>query len=268
MRLDGKVSIITGSTKGIGRRMAAMFADEGAGVVITGRTEEDGRSLAKEIAEAGGRATFVRADMADEQQVRGIIDHAVSEYGRLDVLVNNAAPIDFIVGAGGDGPVTELTTAALDQIMRVGIYGPVWACKYGIPEMIRTGGGSIINISSYSSNFGLPGVPAYSASKGALNALTRQIAADYGAKGIRSNAIIIGFIASGEMSQMLAAHPIVGKAYDEATLTRSGNPDDIAHAAIYLASDDSAFITGAMLPADGGLATRSAAPDFSALLGG
>lgn len=265
MRLKGKTAIITGSTKGIGRTIATIFAAEGANVVVTGRSAGDGNDVVQDITSRGGKAVFIRADMGDESEVRELVTQAAAEYGHLDILVNNAAAVEFI-GTGGDGSATDLDNDALDLIMKVGLYGPLWACKYAVPLMAESGGGSIVNISSYSSLFGVNGVAAYSASKGALNALTRQMAVDYGRQNIRSNAIVIGFVASGVGSSILDADPVVSQAFKDMTLTRPGQPEDIAWAAVYLASDEAAFITGASLAADGGLTCRSAAPDFSKLL--
>lgn len=265
MRLAGKTALITGSTKGIGRTMAVTFAAEGANVIVTGRSVDAGEAVVAEIAGKGGDARFVAADIGQEADVQRLVDEAVFAYGRIDVLVNNAAPTELAAG-GGDGLLTEVPTSSFDQVMKVGLYGPFWACKYAIPVMQRTGGGSIINISSYAGSFGVPGLPGYSCAKGALNALTRQVAVDFADAGIRSNAIVIGFVVSGGVSDVLASHPVVGKAFRDMTLTRSGTSQDVAWLAVYLASDQAEFISGAFMAADGGLGARSAAPDFSKLL--
>ena len=264
MRLKDKVAFITGATSGIGAVMAQRFAAQGAKVVLAARREDKGKAIVAEIVRAGGQAAFHRMDQGIESDVRTAIEFAVSEFGALNILVNNAGPVDLIQ-SGTDRKVHELTTAAFDQIVRVTLHGPFWCCKYAIPHMIKAGAGSIVNISSIAAVTGLPMVPAYSAAKGALSALTRQIAFDYGANNIRCNGIITGLIVhEGSKGQVDTTEKY--RAYRARHLTRLGVPDDISNAAIYLASDESEFVTGSHLNVEGGILVKSR-PDAELIAG-
>jgi 3-oxoacyl-[acyl-carrier protein] reductase len=261
-RLAGKVAIITGSTKGIGQSIAEVFAVEGAKVVVSGRDVEAGNKVVANIKAAGGEAIFVRADVSVEADVKNLIVATDAKYGRLDILVNNAAPSDFIA-AGNEASVVDMPTESWDYMYKACIYGPFWGCKYGIPVMTRSGGGSIVNVSSMSSKVGLTKLSAYSSAKGALNALTRQVAVEFGKDGIRANAIIIGFIPSGgNASQQVMDDPVAGPIVRSLSLTRMGKPEDVAYASLWLSSDEAEFITGIELPVDGGVLIRPAAPEL------
>jgi NAD(P)-dependent dehydrogenase (short-subunit alcohol dehydrogenase family) len=264
VRLENKVAFITGATSGIGAVMAQRFAAQGASVVIAARREDKGRAVVDRIASAGGRAAFHRMDTAVEDEVRASIEFAVRTFGKLDVLVNNAGPVDLIQ-SGTDRRAHELSTEAFDRIVRVTLYGPFWCCKYALPHMIDAGGGSIVNISSIAAVTGLPMLPAYSAAKGGLSALTRQIAFDYGRFNIRANAIVTGLIVH-EGSQGQVDTPEKHQAYRSRHLTRLGVPDDIANAAIYLASDESEFVTGSHINVEGGVLVKSR-PDAELIAG-
>ena len=264
MRLEGKVAFITGATSGIGAVMARRFAAQGASVVIAARREDRGQAVVEDIRSAGGRAAFQRMDTAIEADVRASIEFAVSTFGKLDVLVNNAGPVDLIQ-SGTDRRAHELSSEAFDRIVRVTLYGPFWCCKYALPHMIAAGGGSIINISSIAAVTGLPMLPAYSAAKGGLSALTRQLAFDYGQYRIRANAIVTGLIVH-EGSQGQVDTPEKYQAYRARHLTRLGVPDDIANAAIYLASDESEFVTGSHINVEGGVLVKSR-PDAELIAG-
>jgi 3-oxoacyl-[acyl-carrier protein] reductase len=255
MRLANKVAFITGATSGIGAIMAQRFAAQGAKVVLAARRADKGAEVVAAIRAQGGEAAFAKMDQAQERDVRTAIDFAVQTFGKLDILVNNAGPVDLI-SSGADRRVHELDSAVFDQIMKVSIYGPFWCCKYAIPHMIKNGKGSIVNISSIAAVTGLPMVAAYTASKGGLSALTRQIAFDYGANNIRCNAIITGYI-QHEGSQGQVDTPAKHAAYKSRHLTRLGVPDDIANAAIYLASDESDFVTGSSIDVEGGVLVKS-----------
>jgi NAD(P)-dependent dehydrogenase (short-subunit alcohol dehydrogenase family) len=261
-RLAGKVAVVTGSTKGIGRTIATVFAAEGARVIVSGRDEAAGAAVVSGIAASGGQAIFVRADVGRERDVRELIARADTTWGRLDVLVNNAAPSDFIA-EGGEESVVNLPTESWDFMLRVTATGPFLGCKYAVPLMQRGGGGSIVNIGSMSSKVGLNRLAAYSAAKGALNALTRQVAVEYGKDGIRCNVIIIGFIPSGtNASQKVMEDPVSGPIVRSLSLTRLGRPEDVAYACVWLSSDEADFITGIELPVDGGVLIRPAAPEI------
>jgi meso-butanediol dehydrogenase / (S,S)-butanediol dehydrogenase / diacetyl reductase len=264
MRLKGKVAFITGATSGIGAVMARRFAAQGAKVVLAARRTDKGNAIVEEIRKSGGEAAFCRMDQAVEADVSAAIDFAARTFGGLNILVNNAGPVDLI-SSGADRRVHELSTQAFDQITRVTLYGPFWCCKYAIPYMMKAGGGSIVNISSVAAVTGLPMVPAYSAAKGALSALTRSIAFDYGQYNIRCNAIITGLIVH-EGSRGQVDTPAKEQAYRARHLTRLGVPDDIANAAIYLASDESEFVTGSHINVEGGILVKSR-PDAALITG-
>jgi len=263
-RMADKVAIVTGSTRGIGRAIAVRFAAEGASVIVTGRTEDAGRQVEAEIRDAGGEAAFVPTDLANEDDVIAMVRAAIDTYGSLTTLVNNAAPTELMGPGRADRQVTELENDAWDSIMLVALKAVVWACKYSIPEMAKAGGGAIVNISSAASILGTPGLDTYTAAKGALNTLTRSMAVEYAPDNVRSNAIVSGMVLTSEGAFKLMEDPVIGGASRAMHLTRLGIPDDIANAALFLASDEAAFVTGALLPVDGGVTARMPVPDLSA----
>jgi meso-butanediol dehydrogenase / (S,S)-butanediol dehydrogenase / diacetyl reductase len=255
-RLVGKVAVITGSTKGIGSSIARVFAAEGAKVVVSGRDAAAGGEVVADITSAGGVAVFQKADVSVEADVKGLMQCAEQKWGRIDVLVNNAAPSDFIA-RGGEMSVVDLPTENWDYMLRATITGPFWGCKYAIPVMRRSGGGSIVNISSMSSKFGLVRLAGYTSAKGAMNALTRQVAVEFGKDGIRANAIVIGFIPSGSnASQQVVDDPVTGPVVRGLSLTRMGRPEDVAYVSLFLSTEEAEFITGAEIPVDGGCMIR------------
>lgn len=269
MRLEGKVALVTGGTRGIGRGIVEMLAAEGASVAFTGRSEANGAAVEKAVADAGGRAAFVRADNGVEDEVAGAVRAAVERYGRLTTLVNNAISDD--VGTGKDSHVDEVDDDTFSSIMRIALMGTVWACKHAIPAMRAAGSGSIVNISASSSKSALPERPAYHASKGAINAMTRQMAADYGKDDIRVNAIIVGFVFTGspQMTAILA-DPARRAAFEKNIMVpRFGEPADIAAGVVYLTSDESKYVTGTELTIDGGALCHQPLPelDFAAMQG-
>jgi meso-butanediol dehydrogenase / (S,S)-butanediol dehydrogenase / diacetyl reductase len=262
VRLEGKVALVTGGTRGIGRGIVQMLAAQGAGVTFTGRSEANGAEVEALVAAAGGRATFVRADNGNEDDVAAAVRAAVDEYGSLTVLVNNAISDD--TGSGRDNHIDEIDNETVDNIMRIAVMGTFWACKYAVPEMRRAGSGSIVNISASSSKRALPHRPAYHASKGAINALTRQLAADYGPDDIRVNTIIVGFIYTGSATMTAILDDPAGRAAVERNIAvpRLGEPADIAAGVVYLASDEAKYVTGTELTIDGGALCRQALPEF------
>jgi NAD(P)-dependent dehydrogenase (short-subunit alcohol dehydrogenase family) len=263
-RLAGKVALVTGSTRGIGRATAIRFAEEGAGVIVTGRTQEAGRAVEAEIRSAGGEATYVRTDLACEADVEGAVAAAVESYGRLTTLVNNAAPTELLGPGRLDRSVAEVTDEAWDRIMQVALKAVVWACRHAIPRIAEAGGGSVVHISSAASTLGTAGLDTYTAAKGALNALTRSMAVEFAEQQIRVNCISSGMVLSSEGAHKLMAHPVIGPATRAMHLTRLGRPEDIANAALFLASDEAAFVTGAIMPVDGGSTAKMPVPDISA----
>ncbi len=266
MRLKDKVAVITGGTKGIGRVTAIMMAQQGAKVVFTGRSIDAAAEVEERIREVGGTGIFVRADNKIEAEVAAAVHKAAELYGPVTVLMNNAIASDD-VGSGGDSHVHELDTRVLDEIMKAALYGTIWASKAAIPYMKQAGRGSIINISASSSVGAIPARPSYQASKGAINSLTRQMAFDYGKDGIRVNTIVVGFTnTNSDNFKKMLADPEIRGAFEKLVLTPYlGESSDIANGAIYLASDESKYVTGTMLTIDGGALCHQAQPQLDFL---
>lgn len=267
MRYTGKVVLVTGSTRGIGAQIARRFAAEGASVVVTGRSRDLGQQVVEQIRERGGTAEFTAGDVRREADVAAVVQSAVDHFGGLHVLINNAAPVD---GLADEKRITDESMAAFDEQLRVGLYGTVFASRAAIPEMLKVGGGAIVNISSIAGVQSVEGLPGYACLKGAVQAFTRQLAGDYGKQGVRANCIIVGAIFhTDSVASAVIDHPLVRKALSEVLLTKDGAigvPDDIAEAAMYLASDGARYVNGVLLPVDGGLTCRSALPDISRVL--
>lgn len=263
-RLAGKVAIVTGSTAGCGRASAIRFAREGAQVVVTGRNTAAGDAVVETIREDGGEAVFFRADLGIEDEVRRLVEHALDTYGHLDVLMNNASPTEFQRGASRrDGSVTDLTTEQMNDLWTPALFGYFWACRYGIKAMMA-GGGSVVNVSSGLSLQGVSGADAYTAAKGAINSTTRSMAVEYAPYGIRVNAIIVGLIITSDDARRWITDPQMGPLLKARHLTRWGRPEDIANAALFLASDEAAFVTGSLLHADGGTSINQGFPSAMA----
>jgi len=263
-RLDGKVALITGSTRGIGRAIGERFAFEGARVVLTGRTEALGTAVEQAIRDSGGEATYVRSDLSREDDVARAVQVAVDRYGALTTLVNNVAPTDLVGPGRGDRSLAEITDHAWDTIMTVALKQLVWCARYAVPHLGGAEGASIVNISSAASMRGTPGIDAYTAAKGAINALTRSLAVELAPQEIRVNTIVCGMVLTSDGAFKMMEHPVIGPATRALHLTRLGLPEDIANVALFLASDEAAYITGVNLPADGGLLAKMAVPDISA----
>jgi NAD(P)-dependent dehydrogenase (short-subunit alcohol dehydrogenase family) len=242
-RLEGKVALISGSTRGIGRSMAQHFASEGARVAVTGRTAAKGEKVVGLIREAGGEAEFFALDVTDEASVAGVVDSVVERFGGLTTLVNNAAPTDIV--AASYKKLHELKTDEWDSILLGTLTGNVfWASKYAWPHLAGAQGACILNISSGQSVVGMSGLGAYGAAKGGVNSLTRHLAVEGADDGIRANCIIVGRVVSGSGDS--------GRATGGGHLTRLGNPMDVAYCATWLCSDESEFVTGSLVTVDGG----------------
>ncbi|MEU1271869.1 glucose 1-dehydrogenase [Streptomyces sp. NPDC005799] len=249
-RLDGKVAVVTGAASGIGAASARRVAAEGAHTVVADLDLEGAQAVTKEIRAAGGSATAVEVDLGDVDSVRAMVAAAADTYGGLDVLHNNAAATRL--AAHRDLAVAEADPAVWDDTMRINLRGTMVAIQAAVPHMIARGGGSVINTSSGSGLSGDLRNPAYGASKAALINLTQYVATQYGKQGVRCNAIAPGFIVTPASAG--SAHGAIREAMLRHHLTpRLGRPEDVAAAVVFLACDESAFITGHTLRVDGGL---------------
>ncbi len=248
-RLEGKIALITGGASGQGRAAAIRFAAEGATIVLSDVNEDGGTQTMHMVQENGGEALFVAADVSMESHAAEMVQAALRQYGALHILYNNAG----IVGHDVDTDVTRLSVDVWDRILNINLRGIFLGSKYGVPALIESGGGSVINTASIAGLIGSPFAGhAYTASKGGVIALTRAMAMAYAGQGVRVNAICPGgvdtpMVASlqerqGMQEQFAAAHPI----------GRLGTADDIASMAIYLASDESSWVTGSIFTIDGG----------------
>jgi 3-oxoacyl-[acyl-carrier protein] reductase len=254
MRLEGKVALVTGATKGIGAGVARVFAREGAKVVLAGRSSDKGKQVEAEIRSAGGEAFFLQTDIGRESDVVRAVDAAVERYGSLTTLVNNAAATHLVgLPERGDTGLDQISDAVMAESLQTNVWGLFYCCKHAIRAMQQAGGGSIINISSGVATKGAPQMDAYTASKGAMNALTRSLSVGYAKQCIRTNAISTGFIETGELTEeQLETEGQRDYLESIIPLPYFGVPDDIAWGCVYLASDESRYVTGSVLPIDGG----------------
>jgi 2,5-dichloro-2,5-cyclohexadiene-1,4-diol dehydrogenase 1 len=249
--LENKVGIVTGAGQGIGRAIARSYAREGARVVVADFNEETGRETVKLIEETGGTATFVQGDVSREESVKAMVEAAVAAYSRLDIACNSAAL------SRGAGPIHEYDREVFDQTLAMCLTN-TWLCmKYEIAAMLQSGGGAIVNISSNASLRGQPYNAAYAAAKGGVNILTMSSAAEYGAKGIRINAVSPGVIRTPGVEKYFAEQPKIAEGLkNAAVMNRLGEPNEIAEAVTFLSSERASFITGQVLSVDGGATVR------------
>ena len=249
MRLQGKVALITGAARGQGAEEARMFAKEGAKVVLADVTDQEGTAVAAEIAEMGGDALYVHLDVTNEDEWDAAVQSAVASFGKLDILVNNA-------GIWRRGHVLETSSDQWDDIMDVNAKGVFLGTKAVIPEMRKAGGGSVVNISSTAGLVGSKTSAAYSASKGAVRIFTKSTAVQYAAEGIRANSIHPGPIDTDMGDQVWPDAASKSASVTRTALNSMGTPEDIAYGALYLASDESSFVTGSELVIDGGVTAQ------------
>lgn len=267
MRLDGKVVLVTGATYGIGTTILERMAEEGASVVFTGRSADKGKEVEERLVAQGRSVHFIRGSVTEEGEVEAAVAATVERYGSLTTVVNNAAATDVSRPGGGDSHVDIIDAETFDRVVRVALFGVLFTSKHAIPHMKEAGGGAIINISAASSLRSIEGRPAYQASKGAVNSLTRQMAVDYGPFGIRSNAIIVGFTPTGGeiITKMVQNEAFIREVIKAIPSPRLGSPRDIANGCVYLASDEAEYVNGVLLPIDGGFTCKLGIPDTSGL---
>jgi NAD(P)-dependent dehydrogenase (short-subunit alcohol dehydrogenase family) len=247
---EGKVALVTGAGSGIGQATARVFAREGAKVVVSDISEQGGEETVRLIRESGGAAAFVRTDVAEPAQCQAMVDQTLETFGRLDFACNNA-------GIGGEQkPTADYSVEGWQKLIGVNLSGVFYCMKYEIPAMLKSGGGSIVNMASILAMVGFAGAPAYVTSKHGVIGLTENAAVEYGQQGIRVNAVGPGFIRTPLISDLekdpttykmlVALHPI----------GRLGEPEEVAELVAFLCSDRAAFITGAYYPVDGGYLAR------------
>ena len=248
-RLAGKVALITGGASGQGRVAAVRFAQEGAKVALSDVNEDGGVQTMHMVQENGGAAYFVPADVSVEVNARDMVDAVMRQYGALHILYNNAG----IVGSGADSDVTQLSVETWDRILNINLRGIFLCSKYGVPALIQSGGGAVINTASIAGLIGSPFAGhAYTASKGGVIALTRAMAMSYARHKVRVNAICPGGVET-PMTAGFKEDPAVWQHYiDSHPIGRVGTSEDIVHLAVYLASDESSWVTGSIFTIDGG----------------
>jgi hypothetical protein len=253
MKLKDEVAIVTGAGKGIGKGIATVFSREGAKVVVADWDEEAGEKTSEEIRRSGGDAFFVKCDVSNEEQVKAMIQATIAKYGRINVLVNNAA-------IGMYKTVLDTTTEEWDHCLAVNLKGVFLCSKYAIPHIKTAGGGAIVNIASVHSYQNVGGTAPYAASKAGVVALTRVMAIDYGRDKIRVNAICPGWIYTPLIQSIFAGAPDPEKARQEVErrqiLGRLGTPEEVGEATAFLASDEASYITGASLMVDNGMTAQ------------
>jgi len=255
-RLDGKVAFITGAGSGIARAASRLFAQEGAKVVVAELKPELGRASEQAVRDAGGDAFFIETDVTKEESVKGAIEKTAARYGKLDVLYNCAG--GSIVQ---DAPVTDVDMSVFQYTIGLDLLGTFLCCRHGIPELVKAGGGAIVNMSSVAALRGFP-AHVYVAAKGGIISLTRALAGEYAKKGIRANAICPGLVKTDRVMQRFGDTDDPNSGTPQAQAMKAqlrrypfsvGEPEDIARIALFLASGEARMITGAIVPADGGL---------------
>jgi len=256
-RLDGKIAVITGAGSGIGRVAASLFAAEGARVVVADVAADQAESAVADIVADGGSAMAVVVDVSDESQVASMIGAAVGAYGGLDILFNNAG-----IFPADDGGILDTPPETWQKVMEVNLKGVWLGCRAAVPAMLDSGGGSIINVASFVALVGAATAQmAYTASKGGVLAMTRELAVEYARKGIRANSICPGPIETPLLAELLSDPARRQRRLVHIPMGRFGRPEEIAKAALFLASDDASFVTGSALVVDGGITAAYVTPE-------
>ncbi len=247
--LDGKVAIVTGAGSGIGRAIATLFAEEGARVAVVDVSESDGKETVELLRKRGGDAVFIQGDISNSAIVKRIVETTVKKYERVDILCNNA-------GVESMGSILEITEENWDKVMSINLKGVFLCSKHSVPKMVENGGGVIINIASVLGLIGSKGEAAYCASKGGIISLTRAMALDFAPHNIRVNCICPGSVLTPTFKRVMTSLGDYEAAFqrnlDKIPLKRIAEPEEIAYAALYLASEKASYITGSVLVIDGG----------------
>jgi NAD(P)-dependent dehydrogenase (short-subunit alcohol dehydrogenase family) len=253
MRLREKVALITGVASGMGRQAALTFAREGARIIGCDVGETGGRETAEMVRRAGGDMLFVPADVSTEAEVAATVRDGVARYGRLDILYNNAG-----IGPPEDGLVTELSLEVFERVIRINVTGTFLFSKHAIPHLIKAGGGSVINVSSIAAMIGGEALPAtaYGTSKAAVIGLTKRLAIQFARERVRVNAVCPGPIDTPILAPYFADPELKQRFFQRAPIGRIGVPDDVVNLCLYLASDESSFVTGSVIVIDGGVTSK------------
>jgi NAD(P)-dependent dehydrogenase (short-subunit alcohol dehydrogenase family) len=246
-RLDGKVALVTGAASGIGRESALAFARAGAKVVVSDITVDAGEETVAMIKDMGGDAVFVKADVSKKPDVVALVAKTVEVYGRLDCAHNNAGI------EGVPAPCVQCTDENWDKTIAINLSGVFYCCQAEIAQMLKQGGGAIVNTASVAGLVGFAGIPAYTASKHGVNGLTKQIALDYAKEGIRVNSVCPGIIHTPMIDRFSGGDPAALEGFKASEpVGRLGKPSEVADAVVYLCTDEASFITGINMPVDGG----------------
>lgn len=252
MKLKNKVAVITGGASGIGVAGTYAFAEQGASVIMLDVNEQAGKAVEAELRASGKDVTFIKTDISCADAVKAAMDQVDAKYGKLDVLYNNAS----VFLGGRDTIIADLPLDIWERTLSINLNGMFYCCKFGIPLMLKAGGGSIINTASSAGVVGIPGCAAYTATKGATVTLTRSMAVDYGKYNIRTNCIAPAAIETEMVKQSNLNDPNFDNDFFLKQITplrRWGKPEDVASLACFLASDEAAYINGVIIPCDGGI---------------